>query len=128
MIDAALKDYLISQAAFSSLCGDKLYPDLVPEEVPYPAVAYQRISTHRLYGINGPIGYAEARIQFSVFALNADSALAVVEAIRAGIDGFRATIGGVNVREIGSYDERSAYEPVSKSPERQIDFYVGYEE
>ncbi len=132
MIDAALYGYLTSQPPVAALIGNRLYPSVLPEEVNYPAVAYMRVSTQRVYGIGGPIGYATPRIQFSVFALDPDTTSTVIDAIRMALDGFHGGMGNVNVREIASDDEMGehdgGYEPVTKTFQRRIDFYIGHEE
>lgn len=132
MIDAALYGYLTSQPTIAALVGTRIYPSMLPEEVDYPAVAYMRVSTQRIYGIGGPIGYATPRIQFSAFARDPDTASAVIDAIRVALDGFRGGMGAANVREIASDDEMGehdgGYEPVSKTYQRRIDFYIGHEE
>jgi hypothetical protein len=132
VIDNSLYSYLLAQAPLSNLISDRLYPGILPEEAGYPAVAYIRVSTPRLYGIGGPMGYAEPRIQFSAFARTYAETVNVIAALRTILDGFRGVMGDTNVREISSDNELGehdgGYEPVSKTYQRRIDFYVAHEE
>ena len=135
MIEDALYAYLGRQAQLTALIGAgdamRLYPDVLPEGVPYPAVTYFRVSTPRLHVLSGPSGFAQPRFQFSAWANNKADVIAVTEAVRAALDGFRGLMGEVQVRgvlsddEMGDHDE---YDGRTRSFHRVIDFQVSHEE
>jgi hypothetical protein len=135
MIEDALYGYLARQAAITALIGSgddfRLYPDLLPEGIAYPAVAYFRVSTPRLHTLDGPSGFAQPRFQFSVWGNTKSDVIAVVEALRLTLDGFRGQMGDTQVRAILSDDEmgdHDQYDGNTRSFHRVIDFHVSHEE
>ena len=135
MIEDALVEFLGQQSALTGLIGAppsmRLYPDLLPEGIAYPAVTYFRVSTPRAHTLSGPSGFAQPRFQFSVWGNTKGDVIAVTEAIRLALDGFRGQMGEVLVRGILSDDEmgdHDEYDGRTRSFHRVIDFHVSHEE
>lgn len=135
MIEDALVAYLGRQVALTALIGAgdamRLYPDMLPEGIAYPAVSYFRVSTPRIHCLEGPIGFAQPRFQFSTWANKKSDVIAVAEALRHALDGFRGQMGEVLVRGILSDDEmgdHDEYDGRTRSFHRVIDFHVSHEE
>lgn len=90
---------LLGVAGVAALIGDRMYPVTFMERTLFPAVAYQRIATQKLYS-NDQLGNARwgtngwARFQLTIAGDGASgqaSAIAVATAIKAGLKTF--TIG-----------------------------------
>jgi hypothetical protein len=95
-IEEALYSKLTGDAGVAALVVARIYPNVVPQDIAMPAVAYQRISTTRVMAHDGPTGVASARFQFTVSGSTYSSARNVVNAIRTALDGFSGLMGGTN--------------------------------
>jgi hypothetical protein len=93
-IEEAIYSKLTGDAGVSALVSTRVYPNVVPQDIAMPAVAYQRISTVRDMAHDGPLGIAHARFQFTISASSYSSARNVANAIRAAVDGVSGTWGG----------------------------------
>jgi hypothetical protein len=94
-IEEALYSKLTGDAGVAALVVARIYPNVVPQDIAMPAVAYQRISTVRDMAHDGPTGVAHARFQFTISASTYSSARNVANAIRVALDGFSGLMGGV---------------------------------
>lgn len=89
-----LKDYILADGTVASLIGTRLYPDMLPQKVTYPAGVIQRIDTVRPNHLRGAASLARCRIQIDVYAQPANGqssrglADTVGTAIRQRLDGF----------------------------------------
>lgn len=95
MIEDALYAFLTTapRATFGVI-GNRLYPNLIPQEIDQTAIAFQTITTsERGLDHGGPAGYARKRIQFSCQAKRPSQARAAAAAIVADLHGFRGQIG-----------------------------------
>lgn len=91
-VGSAVRAYLLSKTAVTSLIGQRIYTDLVPQNETLPAVSYMLLPTIHEHQLSGFAGVAHTRIQFDVYADKRLDANAVCEAIRTcGIIGFRGT-------------------------------------
>jgi len=90
MIETNLVELLLADATVTSIIADRLYPVLLPDESPLPAVTYQVISTTPLYALDGRINLTRYRIQIDVWAAwpNYAQAKTLAEAIRVVLDGY----------------------------------------
>ena len=91
-IEEALYSKLVSDAGVST----RIYPNVVPQDIALPAVAFQRISTVRDMAHDGPLGIAHVRFQLTISAASYTSARVVANAIRTALDGFSGLMGGAS--------------------------------
>lgn len=117
MIEGALFHMLKNDADVSSLVADRIYPDVIPQEIPLPAVLLSRTpgdgSVHSTTGFSGVI-----RARFSVLALCEYHAEAVDLAakIRSLLDGYSGRVLGVEIQGIFLQDfaDLPAIDPQTK--------------
>jgi hypothetical protein len=127
-----LRQFIIADATVEDLIGTRMYPTTLPQSVELPAVSYQLVSAIRtptmLHGDNLP----EKRVQIDAWALTADEAREVAEAIRALFHYFvRGYIGdspGVFVAGVFADSEREDYEPDTKLYRVSCDYRVRHAE
>jgi len=100
VIDEALVQILTGDGAVAALVMDRVYPIVTPQGAELPAVVYQRISGPRDETMDGPSGLASPRYQFSCIGRGYGEMVAVAEAVRRALDGFRGDVGGVHVDSI----------------------------
>lgn len=119
-IKAALVDYLLAN---TSLIGDRLSQNVVPEGESLPAAAYQRVSHRQIYSHGGSSGLARARFQISVVAATPDAAEDAAEEIVTALDGQSGLGGDENLRVGASMidNRRDDYAPTSKEHVEQVD-------
>ncbi len=101
VIEEALYSHLAADAGVSALVGDRIYPTLAPQEAELPYLVYQRVSGPRVRSHGGPSGLAHPRFQITGAAETYPSLRAVMNAVRAALDGFKGTMGGTGGVEVG---------------------------
>lgn len=90
--------YVLADGTVGALISTRLYPDMLPEKVTYPAAVIQAIDIVRPNSLRGAATLARARIQVDVYAQPASGvgsrALAdqVGTAIRRRLDGFAGSL------------------------------------
>lgn len=89
-----------ADATLTSLVGQRIYGDYMPEDIQKPALlAYQTSETAESC-FNGFIGFENARIRVEAYGLTRDSSDAVIEAARQSLNGALGTYGGVPIKGI----------------------------
>lgn len=89
-----VRAYVLADADVTALLGTRLYPDMLPQKVTYPAGVIQAIDIVRPNTLRNVATLARARIQIDVYAQPADgeSSRTVADncgtAIRQRLDGF----------------------------------------
>jgi len=93
MIDEALYTHLVGNSPLAALVGDRVYPDIRPQNGPLPAVTYQWISTAPTTSRDGGGELRLTRFQFDAFAADAlaRSRLAIV--LEAALLAFKRPSG-----------------------------------
>lgn len=94
-IGEAFRTKILSYAAVSSIVGQRMYPDILVQNVQLPAIVYSVISTDREHVLSGVTKAAHARINVACFSSTRAGASSLSRAIReTGIDSFRGTVAG----------------------------------
>lgn len=93
---ATLEDTLYrlvtTAAGFIALAEDRLYPVDFPQAPVYPAALYMVPSRVHYMHMDGVTQLRKARVQVDAFALTYDAAVALADAIREAINGFRGMV------------------------------------
>jgi len=112
----------------AGLVSSRVYPTMIPQEVPLPAIAYQRVSGPRDRYHNGAAGWARARIQLTIMAEKYAEAKTVVAAVR-DLFPFRGEFGGlVNVAGAWVENEVDGWGPQIEAPTVRLDLFFIYSE
>lgn len=83
MIEAAFRDFLLSQADLSALVdGARVYPVILPQAVERPAVTYQIITEQRDYTQEGDDSVPTRRIQVDLWGTTYGQVCALYRALR----------------------------------------------
>jgi len=150
-IEGALFTYLTAQAPIMALLGKnptRLYRDVLPELVDYPAVSFFRVGTPHVATLDaGPSisKFQQPRFQFDAWSADvadsngtsrsgADDTLNITQALVLVLDGFRGVISdaeghAVRVRAVLMDDEgeRADFEKETRTFHRMVDFQVTIE-
>jgi hypothetical protein len=110
--EAALFSILTTDSAITAIVGTRVYPDLLPQGVTYPAIRTQRISTPRSQyrALDGVAGYASPRMQIDCYALSRSAAITLAQAVYAELEGYHGMANGLRVDAISTEDEGASVE------------------
>lgn len=104
----SLRDYLVAQSAVTDLVSTRIRPRTLAQSDTMPAVVLDVVSSTSAQGLAAVVGWADARVQVTVFADTDREAMDAVETIRHAIQGFRGDWGAVTIRDVrvesGPYD------------------------
>jgi hypothetical protein len=112
-IEQSIVAFLKADAGVNAACAGRVFDDEIPQQGPYPAVAFWRVSTPRGYVMEGRDGLALPRFQFDCCAAKKSEAKALSDAIGAAFAGFTyhqplGGAGGVLTYAAFVQDERRA--------------------
>jgi hypothetical protein len=93
-VEEAVVARLGASPGVTALVATRIYPMLMPQTAPLPAVTYQRISTERVQGLRGSLGLIDPRVQVDSWAETYGTAKRVAEQVRLALDGY-TTPGGL---------------------------------
>lgn len=130
MIEEWIFSRLTMFPGLAALIGSRCFPEVLPAEVEYPAVRYQRISSPQqgLTHDGGPAGLARPRFQFDAFAVTATEAKETGEQIRLALEGFRDQAAEPRIDGIILADRRGGREPGSNLFRDSLDFFIWHAE
>lgn len=92
-IELELKSGLSADRAITGLVGARVFPIRLPQQVTFPAVTFQRVSTPRSvqdgsYTQNGYTGFGWSRFQFTIWSDDYGQIAQLAAALRAFIHSF----------------------------------------
>lgn len=108
----ALYSYLSTHAGVNALVGTRVFPQVVPQGEPRPAIAYFKVSdpTGRTFGRRF---FAKPRYQFNCWGESYASARAVGDAVKSALENYAGMMGGdagVKVRMTYFQDDQELYD------------------
>ena len=128
MIDEAIYSRLNTYAGTSALVGTRIYPDVFPQGVTYPAITYSRVSAVWIDNLDSFSGSARVRYQFDCRHTNPTTARAVRKQIRLAMDGFNGTFASCIVSGARLLNEWDGYEDEVKAYTRSADYEIWHKE
>ena len=76
---------LSADAGVAALVGDRVFPELIPEELPVPAIVYLRASTEPITTIHGPTVGEFVTFGIQCWAKTSEDSGKVADAVEAAI-------------------------------------------
>lgn len=125
-IEQGLYTHLAADGGVSALVSTRIYPQVIPQDVDLPAIAYQKISAPRDHTHDGPSGLVRARMQITCAGASYAVAKTLSEAVRAALDGFSGTMGSTTVNAVFLDNERDDWAQVFESPVVEADYMFWY--
>lgn len=128
--EATLQRILLAAPVISNLIGSRLYPNIVPQKAPMPAITYQQISGPRGHDMQGAIGLTKARYQINCWAASYAKAKELAEAVRLTLDGYSSsgTINVVHLANEGDMPETLPGEDLLTRYGKRLDLFVWFRE
>ena len=138
MIVADLKTYLetkiaVVDALSHPVHGFRCYVDQAPQNVPYPLLLMQQISSTPFYRLDGESKLAEQTVELTVHAATAFEAAEIMEKIRlAPLSGYRGLLDATWCNLCKVESERQFTTPVRDGTDRpvhhaQADYRIFYQ-
>ncbi len=128
MVEKAIYARLIAHAGLSALVSTRVFFDVLDQGAAMPAVVFSRISTERFPAMGSNVGVAKARIQVAAYDDTGLEALTVAVQVKAALDRWSGTAGGVVVQHIFIDAEFEERDPDSKKHRSVLDFLVWFQE
>lgn len=110
VMEAALIDLLLTDAAITTLVGDRIYPQRRAQGSAFPSIVSTRVSGQPLYDDDGEVGLQNARVQVDSYAENYSDAKDLSQLVRARLSAFRGVQSGINFSYIMLDEERDLNE------------------
>ena len=105
MIERALYTHITESSTIAALIGVRLFPNQIPQGQKMPAAVYQQSKGVRQHTMDGPVGMVDSQYSVTCYAESYSQAKSLSEAIRNRLDGYRGTVGGVEIDAIFLIDE-----------------------
>lgn len=110
-IEVGLVAHLEADAAVAALVVARIYPVLLPQNVTYPAISYERVNTDRRYSFDGPSIHIWPFFRIHCWSQSYLQAKSLGEAVRKSLNGFTGTMGTDSVINVEMQNENDLYEP-----------------
>lgn len=94
-LDEAIYQYLIAQSDLTALVGYNIYPDVLPQKVNYPAIAFEQISGQRVLAFGNDTNYIHPVVRFNCYADSFDEARTVGEKLRSAMQNLIGTMSSL---------------------------------
>ncbi len=101
LIETAALLELKNTSAVTALVSSRIYYVKAPQDVTAPYAVISKISALPFYAHDGPAGLAISRLQISIFATTYAAIQSISTAIRAALECFTGTMGGVGGVYVG---------------------------
>lgn len=126
-VESTLYTRLTGFSGLSALIGDRIYPNIAPQRVTKPYIAYRRVSASRFTAFGQDTGDVRARFQFDVFADTYTAAKNVSEQLRLALQRWSTTTG-TTIHTIFFLNEVDLYEEDPELHHLALDFEVLYKD
>ncbi len=136
-MESDLRAFLILDADVTALVGSRVFPLIVPQNQPMPAIRYNLITSESEVNLGGVDGAVRATVQLDCYAATYAGAVDLAEKVRvalvADVNGAR-TMGSTAVtqtRLTAKSDEQPFKEPTASDDwrfNRSLDFELDYTE
>ena len=88
-LETGLYTVLTGDAGVSALVGTRIYPEIMPQGVTYPAISYQRVSTVRTAMLSGVDDFTQVRIVVDCWDDSYSGVKALAAAVKSALDDAR---------------------------------------
>ena len=123
MIEAGIVALLLADARFTSICGQNLYPVVLPDDPSLPAVTYQASATKPDYVLSGESGLEDVTLHFHLWSKDFSGVVQMGDALRSLLGSFGGVLpDGTVVRACKRGTSVDSYEQSSRFYQRAMDF------
>ena len=123
----ALVFLLENNTGVATMVGSRVFPQLVPQGQPAPAIAYQRISHIPEHSHSGFSSLTRTRFQLTLVGNTHAEALNLALAVRRALSGVRNTVGDLTVVTMVE-NETDGYGDTAQVPVVRMDLMMTHNE
>lgn len=110
-LESELYARLSGYSGLTALVSSRIYPNVAPQDVAYPYVAWRRVSAERPPGMGSDAGIVAVRIQLDAFATSYLGARAVAEQLRLALQRWRAPAASPEILDSFIVGDLDTFEP-----------------
>jgi hypothetical protein len=114
-IGEAVVEYLLSTVAITAIIGERLYPNVAPQDAVKPTLVYQLIDAQHIASRSGSSNLARSLFQFTCEAETYAEARELADAVRTAYEDYRNDAilqmrvdGALIINELDEYSEMHA--------------------
>lgn len=127
-MESEIITYILEDAATLALIGTRLTVINLPSNPILPAATIRTVSTTEQYGLDGPLGLIQVRLQIDCYGKTYYDAKAVATCIRKVLNGFTGPLFYVDVLSLTRDGETSGYDEYVQLPYVSTDWLILYSE
>jgi len=109
-IEEALYSRLKTDTPITALVSNRIYPNILPQNVAYPAISYMRVTGPRIHSHSGSSGLAHPLFQVDQWATTYSGVKDLAEKVRLRLQGFSGTVVTVVINGILFVGDRDSYD------------------
>lgn len=113
MIETEIYSALSADTTISAVTSARIYPVIMPQNVTFPALTYERIGGQPVNGLDGYLGMDNARIMINAWATRYDEAKELAEDVHDRMNKIR-TFRALLVNHLDGYDQDAGLYIVSQ--------------
>jgi len=123
MIGKVIYGRLINDVNVTTIVGEKIYPDLTPQDVQYPFCVYTIVNSTPVDFKDGQSNLEEVQFQIDCYTQSYDSTQELANNVRINLDRFTGTVNTVSVQTIKYMSSDSqVYNPTLNVYWMSVDF------
>jgi hypothetical protein len=119
---------LSGNSAVAALVGTRIYPLILPQKCPLPAVTYQRISGGKVFSCSGYSGLEGSRIQVDCWAVDVRGGARGYPTVKALAAAVIAAMQAATTFRVSNVNDRDLFEDAQNIYRVSIDFSVWHRE
>lgn len=132
-IAQALYTKLAATSGVTNLVGTRIYLTEALQNAPTPYLTYFTVTAPRGYTFDGPDGSVESFFQFDAYDTTDSNAgklsvIAIANAVRSALAGFRGTVSGVKFMRVTVQGDRDLTVPETRMARRSFDVAISHDE
>lgn len=125
---ADLRSFILDDPSISAIVGQRVYLRRLPQSPTIPSIVYARVTTRRSHDLDGPDHLPRALVQITSWTSSMADSSSLSSLLRSRLDGFRGTMGSIEVGSILCSGERDTEEPETGRTGVILEFQVQFEE
>lgn len=129
MIERALREKLLSTQKLTQIVGQRVYPIMLPEKVPLPALVFGRVSTQGSFlSHSGSTGIMTSVFEVGCIAKDVQVAKELARLIRATFSGFHGSIEGFKIYRTTVENEFDEFDPETGTYQVPVEIFLTHDE
>jgi len=123
MIGKVIYGKLSQESTVVAIVGQKIYPDLTPQDVQYPFCVYTIVNSTPVDFKDGQSNLEEVQFQIDCYTQSYDTTQELANNVRNSLDRFTGTVNGIDVQTIKYMSSDSqVYNPTLNVYWMSVDF------